>query len=78
MPDPLRMVTIYDHPRDYPLHWVARAYTITAGAGPVAGELRLAGSLDEARDLVEELVPTADTCLPRQAGEDPTIVETWL
>ena len=73
----LRMVTIYDHPRDFPLHFVARVYTV-GGAEPVAGELRLADTLEQAREWVSELVPTADTCLPRQDGDDETIIETWI
>lgn len=70
-------VTIYEHPRDYPDHFVARVWKI----GPSiteSGEIRLADTLDEARQSVFALAPHADFCMERSPEDDPTIIETWL
>lgn len=70
-------VTIYEHPIDYPDHFVARVWRI----GPhtmESGEIRLADTLDQARESVHALAPHADFCIERNPEDDPKIVETWL
>lgn len=75
MSDGLRTWTIYDHPRDHPDHFVVRGWTATAHHDPIPDpHVRLARSLDEARDLL----PHGLYRLERQTNDDPCIVETWL
>lgn len=69
----LVMFTIYDHPRDHPNSWVVRRWVVRRLACR-PDEMRLAGSLEEARDLL----PPGVTRLPRGPDDDPRIVETWL
>lgn len=70
----LRMFTIYDHPDDYPRHWVVRASTIRP-SGPVPDDrVQLADSLEEARTLV----PEGLVCMTPMPQDIPCIVETWF
>jgi hypothetical protein len=73
MSEPLNIWTIYDHPKDYPEHFVVRRWKIETGQA-VAGECKLADTLEEAR----KLVPWQSTRLGRMANDDPVIVENWL
>lgn len=72
MPAGLPMWTIYDHPSDYPRHYVVRA-TIVGRSVP-SERVQLADTLEEARALV----PDGLFCLARSPGDDPVIVETWF
>jgi hypothetical protein len=69
----LSLWTVYDHPSDHPAYWVARRWEIRREAVPT-GDLLKADTLDELRGL---LPPGLDR-LPREPGDDPAIVETWL
>lgn len=69
----LPMWTIYDHPSDYPLHFVVRSYLVNRG-GEHDSHIALAETLEEARGLI----PSGQTCLGRQPGDEPQIVETWI
>jgi hypothetical protein len=68
--------TIYDHPSDYPDHFVVRAWAILPGLSEPqpTQEHYLAESLDEARSKI----PPDRVCFQREDGDDPNIVETWL
>ncbi|MCK1742157.1 hypothetical protein IVA80_15135 [Bradyrhizobium sp. 139] len=63
--------TIYDHPRDWPNHFVARRFE---GETPTP-EVLYSTDLDQLRMalLGRGLVPFA-----RHQQDDPVIVETWL
>jgi hypothetical protein len=78
LPDVLRAYTIYDHPRDCPEKFVVRQFLIGVSAAevePVPGPLvAVSDTLHEAR----EAIPPGLVCFPRQEGDDPKIVETWL
>jgi len=65
--------TIYDHPRDYPEHFVVRAAETIAGEVRHRAECRLARTLDEARSLL----PRNVTPMPLFAGDDPVILEVY-
>jgi hypothetical protein len=66
--------TIYEHPRDYPRHWVAREWHVLRGhLEPVPGEVRLADSLLTAR----QVIPAGLTMIGRNPDDDSSIVETW-
>jgi hypothetical protein len=73
----LHQWVIYDHPADFPEHFVVRHWTVTAGRAQVGPEVWLRPDLAEARDLVDQLSPGA-VRLPREPTDDPVIVETWL
>lgn len=70
----LHLWTVYDHPRDYPTHWVVRESVVAGGKLTMAPSPWLAVTLDEARALV----PPGLHCMPRQPTDDPVIVEVWL
>lgn len=75
--DVLYMWTIYKHPLDYPESFVLRRFAIMPGNPEPVGDpepLCIAPSLQQAR----EFLPPFLTCLPRQPGDHPTVVETWL
>lgn len=66
------MWTVYDHPKDYPLHFVVRLWY-----GPVVDrEAILCDTLAAARQYISE----QGGCVPlaRDARDDPVVVETWL
>lgn len=70
--------TVYDHPSDYPGHFVARRRLV--GGDSVAQEeaegvfLLVAETLERLR----ELIPPGLARLDRSLDDDPVIVESWL
>lgn len=73
----LRVYVIYDHPRDYPDHFVLRAWDV-AGSVPVPIpelQTRLAATLDEARG---HLPPDWLVNIGRQPDDDVAILEVWI
>ena len=70
---PSVMFVVYDHPTDYPKHFVVRRWAIVAG-GLIPGECRLADDLDDARALV----PSGMHRIVRSHHDDPKIVEAWI
>jgi hypothetical protein len=73
----LAMWTIYDHPRDFPNHFIARKWDIVSGKqNPVrTEEIRTETELHTLRNYFAGL---GLMCLPRMEGDDPTILETWM
>ena len=73
----LAMWTIYDHPTDYPNHFVARKYIIVDGMrNPTATpEVRLEAHLYVLREYFAGL---GLMCVPRWEEDDAKIVETWM
>lgn len=71
----LTMWTIYDHPSDYPEHWVARCHVSGAGgSSPTVHTIR--GKTLRVLQLV--MRQAGLTPLPRDETDDAKIVETWL
>lgn len=70
----LMMYTIFDHPDDFPDHFVVRHFQV-AGGEPQPLGFQLAHSLEEARAMVPA---RADYCLGRDPSDHPNIVETWF
>ncbi|MCC6172097.1 MAG: hypothetical protein IT481_08715 [Gammaproteobacteria bacterium] len=66
--------TIYDHPLDYPQHFVARRWTARDGEVMATAEMYIGETLAEVR----ELLPPGLVCIPRLPADDPAIVECWL
>jgi hypothetical protein len=73
---PMKCYTIYDHPLDFPDHFVVRAWLIVHGMSePQATEEHyLCDTLNEAR----ERVPDGLVCFQRNDDDDPKVVETWV
>jgi hypothetical protein len=71
--DRLPMWVVYDHPRDYPYHYVARMHLTLPGPKPT-DHIILAKDLDALRDDL----PPGLTRLARQPDDDPKIIEVWL
>lgn len=65
--------TIYDHPDDYPEHYVVRQYEVASGE-VVAHGATLFNTLKEARASVQR----GRVSIARHLDDDPKIVETWL
>ena len=73
--DAISLYVIYDHPSDYPDHYVVREWRVPPG-GPVQvnQDCWLAGSLELAR----EFVPGGHCNIGRQEEDDPKIAEVWI
>lgn len=69
----LSLWTIYERPKDYPTQFVARRFEAT-DPPKATSDLLLADDLDGIRNML----PAGLYCLPRQLGDDPVIIETWL
>ena len=70
----LAMWTVYDHPRDYPEHYVARCFRVRGGANPTEHAI-ITKSLHQLRMM---LLAAGLVCLSRSDDDDPKIVETWI
>ena len=64
------MITIYDHPTDYPDSFVARVWDCNTPTHLIA--------LADTLEAIRATIPPNMTCLPHMEGDDPCIVEVWL
>ena len=72
----LRMRTIYHRPDDLPtVEFVVRGLSVCGGVITHDADFRTADTIEGARRLLpgHGLVP-----IPREAGDLPSVVETWL
>jgi hypothetical protein len=77
MDEVLRMYTIYDHPTDYPHHWVVRGLSVKAGGQIVHDAERvLCKTLSEARNEIVKRYPSA--VFLTADDPDPHIAEVWI
>jgi hypothetical protein len=69
------ILTVFDHPSDYPNHWVVRKSTIAGGILVPDPHAHLFSTLALARTHCADqgLAP-----VPRFASDDPVIVEVWM
>ena len=72
MAETLNLWVIYDHPRDFPDHYVARLHV---NGIPTESTIQ-ASELEQLREVF--LVDMRLTCIRRDPSDDPVIVETWL
>lgn len=71
----LEMYVIYDHPLDYPNHWVTRRWEVYRNADPEPTEaFTLHATLEAARSAV----PPGKHRIQAMSEDDPTIIETWV
>lgn len=69
--------TIYDHPLDYPHHYVAREFIISPDGQVRASEsIMIADDLELLRERL--LIDFGKVALARSPEDDPVIVETWV
>ncbi|HKX40909.1 MAG TPA: hypothetical protein VJO99_07110 [Burkholderiaceae bacterium] len=69
------MWVVYDHPLDWPSHFVGRLHEVhTSGASVPTRQIVLSDTLDGVR----RKLPFGLTCIPRHPNDDPNIVEVWL
>ena len=71
----LEMFTIYDHPSDFPDHFVLRRWVITS---PGQAHPSLAAKFFDTIEEAREAVPPGLIRTERTENDDPTIVETWI
>lgn len=70
--------TIFDHPTDYPDHFVARRWVAARnGATIQTQDVMTSKHLDELRGALVEAYPDL-TRLSRMPGDEPHIIEVWI
>lgn len=69
-PEILNFYTIFDHPEDFPEHFVVRRFEYDQPTE----EFQLADTLDAARALI----PPGLFCAKRDENDAPYIVECWF
>jgi hypothetical protein len=70
----LNIWTIFDHPIDYPDHYVARLFIVGNGNHKATASVILCNDLDELRGKL----PPNLIRLPRDNNDDRNIIESWL
>lgn len=74
-PDALDLFTVYESPSDAPGMFVVRRWVVVRGeSDALPAEAFQFYTLDMARAAI----PRGRVSLPREHGDDPTIVETWV
>jgi len=71
----LMIWTIYDHPKDYPYSFIARAYEITSCGARATSFILVASDLNTLQDVFRQV---GMSCLLRQTNDDAKIIENWL
>lgn len=71
----LTLWTVYDHPLDYPDHYVVRPFMVVDGTVTPGDSSYLYRDLDLAREWLHRMGLFR---LERSPEDDPTIVETWV
>lgn len=72
----MRMWTVYDHPLDYPDHFVARLWEVTPAGSTATASIITATDIEKLRDTLEFEMGLA--MLLRDPNDDPAILEIWL
>ena len=70
----LTMWIVYDHPTDYPHHFVARKWLINRHGQHYTEEMLFSDTLEG----LHAQLPPGFECLPRDPSDFPKIVEVWL
>jgi hypothetical protein len=73
-PNRLPMWVIYDHPTDFPDHFVARMHYSLPTPEPT-GHVMLSPNVESLRDF---FAASGCTLFTRSPEDDPVIIETWL
>ena len=71
-------VVIYDHPIDFPKHWVVRRVRIGAGVLYFDTDQRVFDTVESAREHIHMELPGA-VCIQHEGQDaDPKIFEVWM
>ena len=73
-PEPLSIWTVTANTSDYPGQYVARRHECRTGGVFASDDHHVADTLDEVRTML----PRGLVRFPRDAADDPVIVESWL
>ena len=71
----LSMWTVYDHPKDFKDHYVARRHETSSGQSIATFDVVLSKDLEVLR---EAMLYCGLICMTRDPNDDPNIVETWM
>jgi len=74
MNENISQFAIYDHPSDYPDHFVVREWRVKNGQVEATEECWLTKTIEDARALI----PNGFYNIGRWTGDDPVIVEVWI
>ena len=74
MAEAVSQYAIYDHPSDFPDHFVVREWRVADGRVEPAEDCWLTKTLEEARAII----PAGFYNVGRWTGDDPVIVEVWI
>ena len=72
----LQIWVVYEHPSDYPAHYVARRHDVGTDGSMPTRSICTSASLEGLRALLRAM--GLRMLWPREARDDPVIVETWL
>ena len=72
----LAIWTVYKNPTDYPGKFVARRFDIDADGPKPSASVIIAPNLKTLRSILAFEMHLI--CMPRNEGDEPQIVETWL
>lgn len=70
----LSMWVVYDHPSDYPAHYIARLHEVGT-THQVTDQVLVSATLEP---LQEQLAGRGLIRITRNEEDDPVIVETWI
>lgn len=73
--DVVTIITVYDHPSDFPFHFVVRAWYVSKDGTAHPDE---SCWLYQTIEDVREAIPHWMICMPRSENDDPAILETWV
>lgn len=73
----LSMWVVYDSPSDYPGRAIARRFEIDSQAARPTDSTIIAPDLNALRAILVDTAPWA-VPVPRDASDEPQIVEVWL
>lgn len=65
------IITVYQHPADYPDKYVARVWDVNRPTN-------LAAVADTYEELLEAIPTNQMTKMARSSADDPVIMETWI
>jgi hypothetical protein len=73
----LSMWVVYDHPKDFPDHYVARQWLVRAASVSPTTSVVQSDDLETIREMM--LTQMGKHCIGRcYDGDDPKIVEVWI
>jgi hypothetical protein len=72
------MWTIYDHPEEFPHCYVARRFEVCGAEVHETNQVIVAHKLTAVREHLIRYHDPLTRIVPRTAGDDPKVIETWM